>query len=181
MTFKEKQAELIKSEVSTLEKEWDGTSFVNTGSTYPVTTLASDVLLQSTAVGVCVMVIPKPTSTDGFVVIEVLGTCSSADFSIEIDCATPLVAFPSSSRVVLFPPLVPPSCNTPLNQIYYYAKVTNTSTSLQGYDYVFTDPNGQYPLADGYYYFNYVSGHTNIGVYRITNGVVTSLTYTSCT
>jgi hypothetical protein len=148
---------------------YDGTTFVNQGTTSSVSVAAGDVSLSSVAPQQCMMVIPKNTSSSSVINILTVSPCLNATFDIEVSCAALLPTFASGEKAttsIL-------ACLQGLTLTYYFA-------SLQGYyyvdiyDYVFSDANGQYPLEDGFY-------HTDRFFYdwiEVANGIV--ITIGSC-
>lgn len=65
-----------------------------------------------------------------------------------------------------------------MSQTYYYVKVhAAVDTYIGLYDYIFTDINGQFPLANGYYLISKVA--TPNKVMQVSDGVVIAIT--NCT
>ena len=144
--------------------------FTATGNTESVTILPGDVSL-GTPPGFCVMVIPKPTVSPNIVNIEVVGPCPTTGWLITAECPAALPSFPSSN--VNGSMSIP--CSEPMPYTHYFAKVhTGTDTYVGLYDFVFSDANGQYPLANGWYLTS--NADVTNKVIRVINGVVTAIT-----
>ena len=119
----------------------------------------------------CWMVIPKINNTPSSLFIEMIGPCSSTGWTFAAFCPAALPTFPASN--VSASPTVP--CATATPNTFYFAKVHGAADTFVGlYDYVFTDVNGQFPLANGYYRTTNVAAPN--GVIQVSNGVVIALT-----
>jgi hypothetical protein len=117
------------------------------------------------------MVIPKLNASPNVLNIEAIGPCGGTAWNISTNCPSLLPSFSSSELFVSSS--IP--CGTTLINTYYFAKVHTAADSYIGlYDYVFTDPNGQYPLANGYYLISNVASPNK--VIHVVNGVVTAFT-----
>ena len=130
------------------EYEYDGTSFVATGSTQGITVNSVDVQLTATAPGLCVMVIPKPTASPSIIRIEIAAACAGTGFGITTACPTQLTSFAASSRQVSD---VAACAETTYPVTLYNVPVTGTAGVPALHDYVFTDASGQFAPADGFY------------------------------
>lgn len=131
---------------SLIEYLYDGTSFVATGSTQSITVFPGDVSLGASNPGVCVTVIPKPTSTPNNVLIEMLGPCGGTGWDLIAVCPYLLPSFDCSVVGATY------DCFIALTETYYFAKVHTSIDALVGlYDYVFEDAYGAIPLAPGFY------------------------------
>lgn len=127
----------------------------------------ADFFVQSGSAGDCVMVIPKPTATPSALLIEIIGPCSGTGWDFTAACPVALPSFPCSNG---FPDKNVP-CATPMPNTYYFAKVHTAADSFVGlYDYVFTDENGEFPLADGIYRTTNLASPN--GIIEVVNGVV---------
>jgi hypothetical protein len=147
-----------------------GTSFVNSGTTQANTLVPGDVFLGATF-GNTKLVIPKPTANPSVVDIEIIGPCSGTGWNFAAICPTALSSFMGS---VLFA-TASISCATAMAQTYYFVKVHTASDTFVGlYDYVFTDVNGQFPLANGFYLISNVAVPNK--VIQVDNGVVIAIT-----
>lgn len=148
--------------------------FVNTGTTQvDVISPApnADFFIESGVMGDCVMVIPKPNATPSVLFIEMIGPCTSGSWTFSTACPIALSTFFTSS---VFPTSSIP-CGTAIDAPKWYAQV---HTAVDGYvgisDYVFTDENGQFPLADGYYLTD-AADPSNKVIY-VVNGIVKAIT-----
>jgi hypothetical protein len=152
------------------EYVYDG-AFVATGNTSSTTIVTGDISLSSASPEMCVMVIPKLAATPNLINLQVFGGCTSTGWNVKVECPTLL---PSFSTSVSFPTGTIP-CSTTIDQTCYFAKVHLAIDSYVGlYDYVFTDANGQFPLANGFYLTSNVASPNK--VIRVTNGLITGIT-----
>ena len=151
---------------SLVEKEYNGTSFVNTGNIQSVTVAAGDVSLSPTQPGSCVMVIPKTSASPSDILIEMVGPCSSTAFQISAACPVLLTGFTSSTTG----PDKEIVCGYLTTETYYNAPVNGTSGVPGLYDWVFEDAYGQTTLSDGWYN---ISGNPNGDAMQVADGVVT--------
>jgi hypothetical protein len=153
---------------------YDGTSFINSGTTESVTLVPADVFVQATNTipfGVTKLVIPKPTSTPSVLFAEILGPCSNTGWFFKVFCPAALPTFPASN---VFADVDIP-CVTPLSNTFYFVKVHTANNAFVGlYDYVFTDVNGEFPLANGFYLTSKVAVPNQ--VMQVVNGVVIAIT-----
>lgn len=148
--------------------------FIPTGGSQSVSIASGDISLDSFNQGLCVMVIPKTSSAPDILNIEAIGPCTLSGFDIFPVCPEPLPSFNASVR---YEEDYYITCSTITGEVYYFQKVNITSTyPIDVTDYVFSDENGQYPLADGYYLYDSGIGYRVLG---ITDGIVTS--NASCT
>ena len=130
------------------EYDYDGTSFVATGSTQVVTVNSVDMQLTATAPGLCVMVIPKLVGTPSIIRLEIAGPCAGTGFNVTTACPTELTSFTTSSRQVSS---VNACAETTYTVTLYNVPVTGTAGAPALHDYVFTDANGQFAPGDGFY------------------------------
>ena len=149
------------------EYVYSGGSFVDTGSQQTLTLSSGDVSLTNGAVpGDCIMVIPKTDNTSTIIDFEFVGPCSGTAFNISVSCPALLTGFQSSSTAV---GTENSACSESLTTTYYNAPVNGTPGNLGLYDWVFSDPNGENVLPQGYYKY---SG----GWYRVDeNGIISDL------
>lgn len=146
-------------------------AFVNSGTTQANTLVPGDVFLAPSAFGASVLVIPKTTLNPSTVSIEIIGPCSGTAWNFAAICPAALPSFMGS---VLFATASIP-CATAMSETYYFARVHTTPDSYVGlYDYIFTDANGQFPLANGYYLISNVAAPNK--VIQVANGVVIAIT-----
>jgi hypothetical protein len=134
-------------------------------------TLQPDYFLTGGLMGVCVMVIPKTTATPSSLLVEIIGPCTSTGWSFSAFCPEPLPSFSSSTSYIIAD--IP--CEEVLENTYYFAKVHTAVDSYIGInDYVFTDENGEFPLADGFYLTDNVASPNK--VIEVVDGVVFNIT-----
>ena len=152
--------------------EYDGTSFVNTGNTADVTVDVGEIQITAGPPGWCVMVIPKLSPIPSNLTIQLFGLCSGTAWAIQVECPAELPSFNSTPVDSNEPKEV--ICVVPKNQVYYFAKVhTAVDTYVGLYDWVFSDPNGENVLADGWYSIdNLDPGYNSI---EVQDGVVVSI------
>ena len=118
---------------------YDGTSFVNQGTTSLVSVAAGDVSLSAGAPGQCMMVIPKNTSAASVINVLAVGPCLDTTFNLNVSCPAPLPGFASSLKALTSEA----ACLLELPYNYYFASLTGI-TAIDIFDYVFSDENGQY-------------------------------------
>jgi hypothetical protein len=134
-------------------------------------TLLPDYFITSASMSQCVMVIPKPSPTPSAVLIEIIGPCTTTGWDFSAFCP---VALPSFSASNVFTK-GPEACGNAMPNTFYFAKVHLAADTYVGlYDYVFTDVNGQFPLANGFYLTSNVAGPSK--VIEVDNGVIVSIT-----
>jgi len=132
------------------EFQYDGTDFAALGTTTSVSVLAGQMELTTLAPGNTLMVIPKIAASPSILNLEFIGPCSGTVFDISVACPTALTAF-SSSTIAATSEL---ACADAIDQTYYVAHVNGSAGTLGLYDLVFTDVNGQFKLAAGFYKTN---------------------------
>ena len=93
------------------------------------------------------MVIPKTAGSPSVLNLTFIGACVSTAFSINVSCPAPLPSFASSTVNVSSAT----ACSDAIDQTYYVAYVNGASGVLGLYDLVFSDVNGEFKLAAGYY------------------------------
>jgi hypothetical protein len=132
----------------TLNKfEYISGSFVSSGTTVSVPILSGQLQFTASAPGNTVMVIPKTTAAPSVLALQFIGPCSGTVFSIQVSCPTALTAFTSTSvgtTSVL-------ACADAIDQTHYVAHVNGSAGTLGLYDLVYSDPNGEFKLAAGFY------------------------------
>ena len=126
--------------------EYDGANFVLTGGTTNVTVLPGQMQLTANAPGGCAMVIPKTFASPSVLAIQLIGPCASTVFDIEVNCPAALPSFDSSTMHATSEL----ACADVIDQIYYYANYGNL-TALAYAAQVYSDPNGEFKLAAGFY------------------------------
>jgi hypothetical protein len=129
------------------EYQYDGSSFISLGTTTPVTITSGQLELTAGAPGASVMVIPKTVASPSILALEFIGPCSGTAFNISVSCPAALGSFDSStmnSSSTL-------ACGDTIDQTYYVAHVNGSAGVLGLYDLVFSDANGEFKLAAGFY------------------------------
>jgi len=132
------------------EFQYDGTDFAALGTNTSVSVLAGQMELTVLAPGNTLMVIPKIAASPSILNLEFIGPCSGTVFDISVACPAALTSF-SSSTVSATSEL---ACEKDFLETYYVAHVNGSSGTLGLYDLVFTDANGQFKLAAGFYKTN---------------------------
>ena len=129
------------------EFQYNGTTFAPLGTLETVSIASGQMQLTASAPGNCVMVIPKTTATPNILDLTLIGPCVSTVFSISVSCPAALPSFASSTVNVDSTA----ACADAIDQTYYVAYVNGAAGVLGLYDLVFSDANGQFKLAAGYY------------------------------
>jgi hypothetical protein len=144
-------------------------AYVSTLNVVSLTVAAGHVSLSLGPPSSSIMVIPKTSPLPSTLSIYTAIPCVDAITSVlEIECPVELTGFSSSGRFV-FPPA--PPCAGAQSQTYYNAPVTGTPGVPALYDWVFSDPNGEFILADGYYV-------TPVSSIEVQDGIV--IAFTTC-
>ena len=148
--------------------KWDGaTSFTLTSFTQNETVISPQMQLTLGPPGNCRMVIPKTSATPTDVRVYILVLCSTySAFTLDVTCPAALPSFDSSEGGGSSNA----ACSSAVNQTYYYSQVNGVGDELGLYDMVFSDPNGQFPLPDGFYQSPDVPAPNNW--FRVVNGVI---------
>jgi hypothetical protein len=129
---------------------YNGTSFVDTGTTENITPQAGELSFSSSAPGTLVMVIPKVSQSIKELNIEISGVCEATGFTIEVDCPVLLTGYSSS----VVGPDFPTACGYVIGETYYNAPVSGTAGNPAVNDWVFSDAYGENVLAQGFYKIN---------------------------
>lgn len=129
------------------EFQYNGTTFAPLGTTTSVSVLAGQMDLTALAPGSTVMVIPKTAASPSILNLTFIGPCSGTVFDISALCPVALPPF-DSSTINVSSAL---ACADVIDQIYYVAHVNGSAGTLGLFDLVFSDANGQFKLAAGYY------------------------------
>lgn len=160
-------------------QEWQinptGFGYFPIADTDTITWSSSDIYLNSypNEAGWCTMVIPKTSTTENDILAEVFKIGSGHRFDITITCPKLLPGFTAST--LSMSASIP--CSTATGQTYYFAKVHTGSDNYIGlYDFVFTDPNGEFELADGWYLTNYTWAYPSKKVLHVQGGIVVEIT-----
>ncbi len=105
--------------------------------------------------GASVLVVPKPLTGPISIQLEVVAPCAGSTFGLAAACPANLTGFQSTLTPVASSGLACPLTPT---ITYYNAPVTGTAGNPNLYDWIFTDVNGQFPLASfkgaGYYHWD---------------------------
>mgnify|MGYP003673152429 FL=1 len=120
---------------------------------------AGGVALTTNSPQQCYMAIPKPTAstpqlTSNLIEIQIEVGCTLAEFEVEVFCPTPLVGFDATSTASISNL---EACGRTYNTTYYNMPAngaTNTGVNPgvpQEKDWLFTDENGEFPVADGFW------------------------------
>ncbi len=124
-------------------------AYVASGNIVSVIVNAGDVSLSAGVnPGFCVMVVPKINASPSTINIATASPCTDLLGSVlEVSCPTLLTGYSSSigqASSAL-------ACPLSITQTYYNVPVNGTFGNPALYDWVFQDPNGEFPLANGYY------------------------------
>lgn len=129
------------------EFDYNGTSFAALGTTTSVSVLSGQLDFTEFAPGNTVMVVPKTAASPSILDLTLIGPCVSTVFNISVTCPAALPSFASSTVNVDSTA----ACDATVNQTYYVAYVNGATGVLGLYDLVFSDANGEFKLAAGYY------------------------------
>lgn len=144
--------------------------FVPTGTTQTVSVASGQLALTTSAPGNCIMVIPKTSATPSIMNITCFGLCPGTYFTIAASCPTALQSFSSSVG------LEGRDCGASIDQNYYtsvpLADINDSTKYL--YAYVFSDINGEFPLASAWYIIYIAS--VKYAIFVDDFGIITSIT-----
>jgi hypothetical protein len=132
------------------EFRYNGIVFAPSGTTESVSIASGQLELTATGPGDCIMVIPKIVSSPSILNLTFIGPCIGTEFTVYVACPTALDSF-SSSTVNASSEL---ACADTIDQTYYVAHVNGSGGTLGLYDLVFSDNNGEFKLAAGFYKTN---------------------------
>ena len=127
---------------------YNGTSFVSTGLTENVTPQSGELSFSTANPGNLYMVVPKTTASPQSINIEIVGACAGTAFGIEVSCPALLTGYQSTGSAA---PDSTTACTFAVNTTYYNAPVAGTAGVPEIFDWVFSDPNGEFVLPAGYY------------------------------
>jgi hypothetical protein len=91
----------------------------------------------------CVMVIPKINPTPSNLDLTLISPCATSQFTVDVACPVALTPFSGGLRG---PGPPTGACTGNLPETFYNAPVTGAAGDPALYDWIFTDPNGQFPL-----------------------------------
>lgn len=153
---------------------WNGSSFEDTLVDVNETVYASDVFgidySGLTTPEEWFMVIPKTVSPRKLMSIQAFASCTSNNWSVEVQCPRQLLSFAISAEGIV-------NCDTPTTAgVAYNAPVNGVDGSPGLYDFIFSDPNGETPYPDGTYRIS--NDDPMSALITITNGIITN--FTSC-
>ena len=134
-----------------------------TPSTKTVTTNAGDLVLGGAEPQYNLLIIPKTSAAPDNVKIEVIGTCQSTLFNLEVSCPAALPSFQGKA-------IGSGTGCTSANTNYYFGRFrfqVNNYPELN--NPVFSDVNGEFRVSDGNYYMD------NNQVISVASGVVSSI------
>ena len=97
--------------------------------------------------GASVMVIPKPSTGPTTLLVDVVAPCDLSNFTINVACPTALTGFTSTLNPTASSGL---ACPLTPSVTYYNAPVTGTAGNPALYDWIFSDPNGEFKVASSY-------------------------------
>jgi len=127
---------------------YNGTSFVSTGLTENVTPQSGELSFSTANPGNLYMVVPKTTASPQSINIEIVGACAGTAFGIEVSCPALLTGYQSTGSAA---PDSTTACTFAVNTTYYNAPVAGTAGVPEIFDWVFSDPYGEFILPAGYY------------------------------
>ena len=161
------------SETVPIYKYLDGVWY-DTYSSETISITPFQVVTTILSPGECVMVIPKPNTTPSDLSIKITSPCGSSGYDLTVDCPNSIPEFIGSIR--FDSPFDVGFCDEISLNNYYFVSVNNSSV-VGLYDWVFSDPNAQVPLSDGWYkILPYPAPNDTI---EVANGVVVTLTDSS--
>ena len=156
--------------------QFDGTSFVPTGTTEGITILPSQLQLTADPPDNNpgdlwpVMVIPKTSPTPSVVSLKISAVCGTTGFLLDITCPKKIKGINASVRYDNTTGI----CLAPLTSKLYPVRVNGVSPYLGLYDWIFLDEYGENKAVDGYYRTNNLTGSND--TIQVQNGVVIAIT-----
>lgn len=129
------------------EYEFNNVTPAPLGTTMSVPILAGQLQFTAGAPGNVMMVVPKTNTYPSEIVLQLIGPCSGTAFNVSVSCPTILTEF-SSTTMFASSAL---ACAGTIDQSYYVAHLNGSAGALGLYDLVFSDPNGEFKLAAGFY------------------------------
>ncbi len=131
---------------------YNGTSFVDTGTTEDITPQAGELQFSTVAnPGTFYMVIPKVSQSIKELNIEIAGVCTATAFTVEVECPVLLTSFLSSVRGNT---QIQACGFSVISTPIYNAPVSGTAGNPAVNDWVFSDAYGENVLAQGFYKIN---------------------------
>ena len=129
------------------EFQYNGSTFTDLETTTSVSVVSGQMQLTAGGPGNCKMVIPKTAASPSVVDMTFIGPCLGTVFSIGVACPAQLTSFASSTVNVDSAT----ACSDTIDQTYYVAHVNGAAGTLDLYDLVFSDANGEFKLGAGFY------------------------------
>jgi hypothetical protein len=115
----------------------------------------------------CVMVIPKINPTPSNLDLTLISPCATSQFTVDVACPVALTPFSGGLRG---PGPPTGACTGNLPETFYNAPVTGAAGDPALYDWIFTDPNGQFPLTGVQWIEiagnNWIEVSNGVGVYE---------------
>jgi hypothetical protein len=133
---------------------WDLPTYTYAGGVFTATGLhittgvvAGQMQVTAGTPGASVMVIPKPSTGPTTISVQVVAPCNLSNFTLNVACPVALTGFTST--------LTPvgsggDACGLTPTITYYNAPVTGTAGNPALHDWVFSDPNGEFKVANSY-------------------------------
>lgn len=148
-----------------IDYDWISTAFSATGLQSNVFVAPSDASFTPLGIpGDCIMVVPKTANVTSNLLVQIPSPASCTNTAnISVNCPIKLTGFDGT--------LFGSGCGKQFDDTYYNAPVTGSLGSPGIHDWIFTDPNGEFVLADGDYIFDV--GGANGTPHTVANGVVT--------
>jgi len=148
---------------------YNGTTFDSTGLFESYEILAGDIYLSSPP-GNVTMVVPKTSTTENTLIVEILSPCTNATWDLTIECPSLLTGnlrSPTASSFV-------EACSFDLTETYYFVSVAPVPSAINVglYDYVFSNSNGSVALPNGFYK---VGNGVGFDVIEVLNGNVVDI------
>jgi hypothetical protein len=150
-------------------------SYTPLGTTTSVSITSGEDRTTANDPGLCVMVIPKPTTTPNIIDVTVIGPCPSSKALVSISCPIALPSFLGTFGTTTILPAV--FCNLTYSYTYYVAPVGGDGITLGLYDWVFSDANGVNVLADGFYRSPAIP--IGFDTFEVADGIIVNFT-TNC-
>jgi len=151
-----------------------GGVFTGTGLYVTRNVVTGQVQTTAGTPGASVLVIPKPLAGPTSLALELVAPCSSTSFTIAAACPTALTGF---TAIPTPDTTATDACAGTPNTTYYNAPVTGTAGNPALHDWVFTDPNGEFKLANvfGAGYYKWDDGSANGAWFQLdSNSVIIS-------
>jgi len=153
---------------------WDGTTFIPSGTTNTINTLSSELALTPSAPDDptlwSVLVVPKPSLIPSTIDITIYAPCDNTSFLFSVTCAGKIKKINASA---VYSEPKEDFCDAPLTNNLYPVRVTGIAPYVDLYDWIFLDENGQTKAPDGYYRTNNLVAPND--TIHVVNGVIVSI------